>query len=171
MRKIILIGYMGSGKTTIGQLLARKLSLNCVDLDGLIEKKEQKSIKAIFEKGEIHFRKLEHKWFKQLVESDEDLIICTGGGTPCYANNHLLMNREHSISIYLKASLDTLISRLEIEKENRPLIANRSQEELTEYIAKSLFERSYYYHKARLIVQIDHKSPESIVSGILKELD
>lgn len=171
MRKIILIGYMGSGKTTIGHLLAGKLNLNCVDLDDLIEKKEQKSIKAIFEKGEIQFRKLEHQLFQQLIESEEDLIISTGGGTPCYADNHLLMNGENIISIYLKGSIETLMSRLEMEKEHRPLLADRSREALAEYIAISLFERSYYYHKAKLTVLIDHKSPEAIVSEIIKGLD
>jgi shikimate kinase len=170
MRKIILIGYMGSGKSTIAHLLARKMNLNCVDLDNFIEKEAQESIKSIFDKGEIYFRKLEHQLFKKLVENEDDLIISTGGGTPCYANNHSLMNGDNVISIYLKGSIETLSNRLQKEKNHRPLVANLSDTELTEYIAKSLFERSYFYNKATFKVAIDDKSPEAITKEILQWL-
>ncbi|WP_333601200.1 shikimate kinase [Flavobacterium sp.] len=172
MRKIILIGYMGVGKTTIAQLLAEKINWDWVDLDKLIETKAQLSIKEIFEQhGEIYFRKLEHELFKATVENDKTLIISTGGGTPCYANNHLLLNGEQVVSIYLKASIETIFERLKNEKSERPLVANHSEEELKEFIAKNLFDRSYFYIQATHKVEIDGKNPTEIVTDILALLN
>jgi len=171
MQKIILVGYMAVGKTTIAQLLAKKIHFRMVDLDKVIEKKMNLTINQIFElKGEIYFRKLEHELFKEILENNENLIISTGGGTPCYANNHLFLNGENSISIYLKASIDIIFERLRNGKKNRPLVANKSEEELKEFVAKHLFERSYYYNQATCTVLIDNKDPESIVKEILELL-
>lgn len=171
MQKIILVGYMAVGKTTIAQLLAKKIDFRTVDLDKLIEKKMNLSINQIFEmKGEIYFRKMEHELLKEIIDSNESLIISTGGGTPCYANNHLFLNGKNSISIYLKASIDVIFDRLRNEKENRPLVANKSDENLKEFVAKHLFERSYYYNQATFTVLIDNKDPESIVKEILELL-
>ena len=167
MKKIILIGYMASGKTTIAKIVAAKLRFSHVDLDNFIEKEIKSSIENIFrEKGEIYFRKVEHTLFKKLVSSKESLIISTGGGTPCYANNHLFLNGDGVISIYLKASIDLLYDRLIIEKGNRPLVAYKKQEALKEFIAKQLFERSYYYNEATYTITIDGKKPEEIASEI-----
>lgn len=172
MQKIILIGYMGSGKTTIAQYLAKKKNVDWVDLDYLIEKETQISIPLLFEtKGEIYFRTREHQLFKQVLEQEGNLIISAGGGTPCYANNHLLLKGEQVISIYLKGSIDTLYSRLLTEKHKRPLLANLSEVALKEYIAKSLFERSYFYNQATFKLDIDQKSPETITNEILNLLD
>ena len=172
MRKVILIGYMAVGKTTIAKLLSEKIGLKRVDLDNLIEEKTNLSVSEIFEqKGEIYFRKIEHEIFKEIVENDENLIISTGGGTPCYANNHLLLNSKNGISIYLKASIPVIFERLKSAKTNRPLVANQSDEELLEFIAKHLFERSYFYNKATFKVSIDNKNPEIIVSEIMQLLN
>ena len=102
--KIILLGYMGSGKTTIGIQLARKLYLNFTDLDEFIEEKEQKSIKEIFkQKGEIYFRKIEHKYLKQFINENESYVLSLGGGTPCYAGNlDLILKDKKSLSFYLQ---------------------------------------------------------------------
>ncbi len=171
MRKIVLIGYMASGKTTIGKIVAEKLEVTHVDLDNLIEKEAQLSIENIFsEKGEIYFRKIEHTLFKKLFELKESLIISTGGGTPCYSNNHLFLNDEGVVSVYLQASIDLLHDRLLTEKLKRPLVANKSEAELKEFIAKQLFERSYYYNKSTFKISIDNKNPEDIVSEIIKLL-
>jgi shikimate kinase len=172
MQKIILIGYMGSGKTTIAQLLAKEKNMNWIDLDDLIEKETQLSIATLFEtKGEVYFRTIEHQLFKKVVEREENLIISTGGGTPCYANNHLLLKGEHVDSIYLKGSIDTLYQRLINEMNKRPLLANLSEEELKEYIAKSLFERSYFYNHATFKVDINQKTPETITAELLQLLN
>lgn len=167
MQKVVLVGYMGSGKSFISKLVAEKKALSFLELDEMIEKNAQMSIKMIFEKkGELYFRKLEHQLFLQQMESNLSFIISTGGGTPCYFNNHELLQREDCISIYLKASVETLFHRLKNSREGRPLLAGLNDDELNEFIAKHLFERSYFYHQAQNIVVVDDKSPEMIVAEI-----
>ena len=171
MKKIILLGYMGCGKSTIAQKLSGMIATPYVDLDEFIEKKEKMSIKEIFEnQGEIHFRKLEHTYFLELLNSPDEIIIGLGGGTPCYANNHELLIGEGKISIYLKASIETLFNRLAPNKSKRPLIADKSEEEMKEFIAKHLFDRSYYYNHAQHKVNVDGKSIEETVNDILNLL-
>lgn len=168
MDKIILLGYMGCGKSTIADSLSKNIKIPFVDLDKYIEEKTQLTIKAIFEQyGEIYFRKLEHEYFIELLNAPEPLIIGLGGGTPCYANNHELLKGENRQSIYLKASVDTLFNRLSSNKSKRPLIANKSDDELKEFIAIHLFERSYYYNQAQHIVVVDDKTVEETVSDVL----
>ena len=171
MKKIILLGYMGSGKSTIALSLSKSIGLSFVDLDHYIEKRENLSIKSIFEQsGEIYFRKLEHQAFLELLNNNEDLIIGLGGGTPCYANNHELLKGENRTSIYLKASIDTLFNRLLPEKAKRPLIANKTNDEMKEFIAMHLFERSFYYNQAQHTVAVDGFSIKQIVINIEKVL-
>jgi len=166
MQKIILLGYMGSGKSTIAKSLSKIQQLPFVDLDNYIEEKEKMTIKNIFDtKGEIYFRKIEHEAFLELLNDEQDCIIGLGGGTPCYANNHELLIGTHRTSIYLKASIDTLFGRLVLEKAQRPLIANKTDGDMKEFIAMHLFERSYYYNKAQYTVSVD-QSIEKIVEDI-----
>jgi shikimate kinase len=167
MKKIVLVGYMGSGKTKIGQLLAGKLDLPFLDLDFLIENELQKSVMEIFsEEGEVFFRKKEHEIFKKVIQDESSYILSTGGGTPCYANNHLYLQNEDVFSVYLKASIPVLIGRLKNEVSNRPLLKNLNDEETFEYIAKHLFDRNYYYSQCKYTVSVDDKSPEEIVAEI-----
>lgn len=171
MRKIILLGYMGCGKSTIANKLSKTTTIPFVDLDKVIEEKTNLSINQIFEQqGEIYFRKLEHEVFIELLNSPENLIIGLGGGTPCYANNHELLKGVNVFSIYLKASIDTLFGRLVVNKDKRPLIANKNEEEMKEFIAKHLFDRSFYYNHAQHKVVVDNKSVEETVEDILKIL-
>lgn len=171
MQKIILVGYMAVGKTTIAQLLSEKIDFKTVDLDKFIEQKIGLSIDEIFtQKGELYFRKIEHKFFKEILDNDENNIISTGGGTPCYANNHLLLNGKNCVSIYLKASVNVVFERLKYVKKKRPLVANKSEDELKEFIAKHLFERSYFYNYATFKISTDFKTLETIVEDILKVL-
>lgn len=166
-KKIILLGYMGSGKTIIASKLANVLQKKYLDLDVLIENEQNLSINSIFKtKGELYFRKLEHEVFKKLIESDDEFILSLGGGTPCYANNHLLLQNVNVVSIYLKTSVEELYGRLKKNKSNRPLIAEMGEEELKEYIAKHLFDRSFYYHQAKHIISTDDKSIEEVVEEI-----
>lgn len=172
MQKIILVGYMAVGKTTIAQLLSDKTGFKTVDIDELIENKIGLSISEIFEqKGEVFFRKTEHEIFKTVIENSENLIISTGGGTPCYADNHLLLNSKGVVSIYLKASIDTILKRLKSSNTARPLVLNKSDEELQEFVAKHLFERSYFYNQATFKVAVDNKKPEVIIKEILELLN
>ena len=171
MKKIILLGYMGCGKSTIAQKLSGMISTSYIDLDDYIEKKTKMTIKEIFEsKGEIYFRKIEHSYFIELLNSPEEIIIGLGGGTPCYANNHELLIGNNVVSIYLKASIDTLFNRLVANKSKRPLIADKSDEEMKEFIAKHLFDRSFYYNHAQNKVNVDGKSIEETVNDILNLL-
>lgn len=166
-KKIILVGYMGSGKTVVASKLATVLQKTHLDLDSLIENKEKLEVNSIFKtKGELYFRKLEHQVFKSLVESEDEFILSLGGGTPCYANNHLFLKNEDVISIYLKTSVEELHERLLGNKSSRPLIAAMEEEELKEFIAKHLFDRNYYYHQAKHIISTDAKSIDAIVEEI-----
>jgi shikimate kinase len=169
-KKIILLGYMGSGKTIVASKLSNVLKKNHLDLDVLIENEQNLSVNSIFKtKGELYFRKLEHETFKKLIESDDEFILSLGGGTPCYANNHLFLQNEAVVSIYLKTSIEELYRRLNKNKEKRPLISEMGQDELKEFIAKHLFDRSFYYHQAKHIISTDDKSIEEVVEEI-KEL-
>ncbi|WP_313807198.1 shikimate kinase [Flavobacterium sp.] len=171
MRKIILVGYMGSGKTTIGKLLSEKLQLPFFDLDDLIENETQNTISQIFaEQGEIKFRKIEHTVLNQFIDSNDEFVLSLGGGTPCYANNHLLLQRDDVFSVYLKTSISELVSRLQKEKKHRPIIANLSDSEIDEFIAKHLFDRSYFYNQSKTIVSVDGKLPLEIVNEIVEKL-
>ena len=167
MNKIILLGYMGCGKTTIGQKLAVSLNRQFIDLDQYIEQNEKLSIKKLFESNkEIQFRKLEHHYLKELISNPDSFVLSLGGGTPCYANNLLMLQADHITSVYLKASIATLTKRLEDQKDSRPLLANQPDDELAEFIAKHIFERSYFYSHATHTVNIDGKSIETIVQEI-----
>ncbi|WP_297516726.1 shikimate kinase [Flavobacterium sp.] len=171
MFKVVLTGYMGSGKSTVGALLAQQMDCTFVELDFEIEKVAGISIPTLFaEKGELAFRKLEHQSFEQWMQSPNSFVMSTGGGTPCYYNHHEWLQREHVYSVYLKGSVTTLAQRLQSQKVQRPLIQNLPEAELEEYIAKHLFDRSYYYLQSRLTVAIDDKTPEEIVLEIRRWL-
>jgi len=164
--KIALMGYMGSGKSVIGTILADKLGILYTDLDCFIEEKEQLSIAEIFEtKGEIYFRKIEATYLEELLNQSNDAIISLGGGTPCYGNNIRLIEKK-AISFYLNATINTIYERLKGETSKRPLIATVGEENLKEYIAKHLFERTVFYEKANHTILVNNKSMLKIVDEI-----
>ncbi len=168
--KIVLVGYMASGKTSVGKLLAKELEHKFIDLDEYIEVQQEQSIKTIFsEKGEIYFRKVEHKMLKKVLDENDSMILSTGGGTPCYAGNMdvILKNSEHSI--YLQLTVPELVERIRREKEQRPLVQKIADEELPEFIGKHLFERRQFYSQAMHIIDCNDKPLEAVVSAI-KEL-
>jgi len=164
--KIVLLGYMASGKSAVGKALAQKKSMQFIDLDDFIEKKENLSIPEIFEnKGEIYFRIKEGDYLLELLNSEKDMIISLGGGTPCYGNN-LDFIKNNSFSIYLKASIDTIFNRLRDETSQRPLVSTIGKKNLKEYIAKHLFERNPFYEKADTTIAVNDKE----ISEIVEEL-
>jgi shikimate kinase len=168
MKKIILCGYMASGKTTIARLLSVAMEIPYLDLDEVIEKETGKTVSQIFEtEGEIKFRKREHDTLKGLLAVDDDFVIALGGGTPGYANNYLLLQRDDVVSVYLKTSIEGIIVRLKGETAARPLVAGLAPEEMHDFVAKHLFDRSWYYYHAKHIVTTDGKTPELIVNEIL----
>lgn len=170
---LVLIGYMASGKSTFGRILAEKLHYEFIDLDDYIEKNEKSTINDIFKiKGEIHFRKLETLYLKELLDSKKDLVLSLGGGTPCYGSNmELILNEKDVKSIYLKASISTLMARLKNEKSKRPLVANIETDELlAEFIGKHLFERSQFYSRSNVTITTDNKSLKDIMEELVLEL-
>jgi shikimate kinase len=170
--KIILLGYMGSGKSTVGKALAKELSLSFVDLDHAIENEIGVSIRDFFEaSGELKFRRLENEVLKKVLNENNDMILSTGGGTPCYGNNlDLLKSTSNTKVFYLKASIQTLTERLLSEKDTRPLIESIGDNDLPEFIGKHLFERSNFYLQAHHVVDIDQKSVETIAKEIVELL-
>ncbi|MBD3582840.1 shikimate kinase [Flavobacterium selenitireducens] len=171
MKKVLLCGYMGSGKSTIGKKIAQMTGLPFRDLDDIVEQMTGMPISQLFkQKGELYFRKIEHEAFKSAMESHESFVLSLGGGTPAYANNHLMLNGENVVSFYLRACVETLFERLKGESENRPLIAGKANGEMKEHIAKNLFDRSYYYNQSSHAIAIDGKSVAEVAREILQKL-
>ncbi|MDB9724156.1 shikimate kinase [Polaribacter sp.] len=165
--KIILLGYMASGKSTIGKEISKKLFMNFIDLDAYIVKRENQSISDIFKvKGEIHFRGLENRYLKELLNADTDFVLSLGGGTPCYGDNMALILASGAKSAYIKASIPTLVARLTAEKSSRPLIANLADDKIPEFVAKHLFERRFFYEQANIILPTDGQSIIEITTAL-----
>lgn len=155
MRNVFLVGYMGVGKTTIGKLLSVELGMEFIDLDKYIEKRYRTSIKELFnKKGEDGFRKIEREMLRE-VATFQNVLISTGGGAPCFYDNMDLMNKT-GITVYIKSSVDQLVSRLLASKNVRPLIKNKSPEELKEFVKQHLALRQAYYSKAMIHYENEH---------------
>lgn len=154
MKRVFLIGYMGVGKTTIGKLLSRELDVEFIDLDKFIENRYRTTIEEIFsEEGEGKFRIIEREMLHE-VASFQNVLISTGGGTPCFFDNMEVMNRQ-GITVYVKATVDQLVSRLLASKNVRPIIHNKSPEELKRFVTEHLAQRKNYYTKAKLTYQTE----------------
>ncbi|MCF6295927.1 MAG: shikimate kinase [Flavobacteriaceae bacterium] len=170
---IVLLGYMASGKTTIGRVLAKNLGYKFIDLDDIIEDGEKNSIQEIFKlKGEIYFRKRESFYLNKVLSNNDKIVLSLGGGTPCYSNNiNFLKDSKNITTIFLKSSIETIVKRLKNEKHTRPLISQIETEELLqEYIGKHLFERIPFYNQADLTVSTDDKTIKEIVETIIFNL-
>ena len=169
--KVVLLGYMGCGKSVIGAFLSEKLQVPFYDLDREIEKLTKKSITDLFQtKGEIYFRKLENEVLKSILEKKETFVLSLGGGTPCYFNNYELLQKNDVISFYLKASVTNLVKRLSNETAKRPILLGFNAAELTDFINKHLFDRSFYYHQVKHIIHVDDKSIAEISDEIIEKL-
>lgn len=162
---------MASGKTTIAKLLSQAVGLEYTDLDEEIERRAGKSIPGLFlSEGELKFRRREHDILKSIVESEAGFVLSLGGGTPCYANNHLYLQKEDVVSIYLKTGIKELARRITAQGKPRPLVDGLKGEELEEFIAKHLFDRSYYYHQAKHVITTDNETLEDMVNEIVSLL-
>ena len=158
---------MGSGKSHIAKSLSSVLNFTLIDLDKEIISRQKRPISEIFEKkGEIFFRKLEREVLEELLANGENMILSLGGGTPVYYNNIDVIN-DRSESIYLRANISTLTERLIPNKTKRPLIARINDDDLPEFIAKHLFERSPYYSKCKYTIVTDNKTAEEVVAEII----
>ncbi len=153
MKRIILIGYMGAGKTTIGKALAKELNIQFYDLDWYIESRMRKKVSQIFaERGEEGFRQIEHNMLHEVAEF-EDVIVSCGGGTPCFFDNMDYMNGQGQV-VYLKALPEVLYDHLMMGKGDRPLIKGKSPEELLAFIREQLEYREPFYSKARYTLDV-----------------
>ncbi|MBL4707096.1 MAG: shikimate kinase [Flavobacteriales bacterium] len=162
---IILIGFMASGKSSLGKKLARKLNLRFTDLDTEIEKREGISITEIFKnKGEAYFRALETEILQEVLQN-KDHVIALGGGAVCHSNNIDLVN-GFGLSIYLKKSNAQLLGRLRQNKEERPLVADLNDVELKSLIQEKMNERAVFYEQAHLIIEEDKPKISDLLERI-----
>jgi shikimate kinase len=167
---IILIGFMGAGKTTVGKLLADSLGMPFIDSDEWIAQQEQMPIATIFEtKGEAYFRASERAFCKQL-SNEEPAVISVGGGLPCFGDNIMVLNGL-GLVIYINTSLQTLTQRLKNDRENRPLLRDLKDEELFRYAEDLIAQRKVFYKMAQLIVPNESNKPNDVVEKIKKELN
>ncbi len=154
MIRVILIGFMGAGKTTVGKALGKALGVTFYDLDWYIETRMRKTVKQIFdEQGEEGFRKMEHNMLHEVAEF-ENVVISCGGGTPCFYDNMDYLNQQGD-TVYLKASPEVLYKHLKMAKGVRPLLLNKTPEEVQVYIREELNRREQFYGKAKHILDID----------------
>ncbi len=174
MKRLFLIGYMGSGKTTLGRALSVATGLAFVDLDWAIEQRYHKTIPQIFsEVGEDGFREIEQRMLHEVGEYEDTIISC-GGGTPCHFDNMDFMN-AHGITVWLDASEKALFRRLRVAKQQRPIIRNKDDEQLKSFITEALEQREPFYKQATIRFRADeledaHQIKES-VAALRKQLN
>lgn len=151
-KNIYLLGFMGSGKTTVGQGLAKALDYAWEDLDKIIAIRNERSVRDIFQTyGEAFFRKEEASVLRNTALENKKVISC-GGGTPCFHHNMRWIN-EHGLSIFLNVAPEILYQRLRKGKEARPLLQGKSPEELMQFIRNKLAERRDYYEQAHIVIE------------------
>ena len=151
---IFLIGFMGSGKSTAGRMLADKLEYDFADLDLLIEEREGMAITEIFAlKGEDYFRRAETEVLESLFGL-EKLVVACGGGTACFHDNMQKM-KSSGITLYLKVSPALLAKRLEVQHSSRPLVAGMQGDRLKNHIRKLLAGREGWYRQSDIIYDAD----------------
>ncbi|OFY92327.1 MAG: hypothetical protein A3K10_13360 [Bacteroidetes bacterium RIFCSPLOWO2_12_FULL_31_6] len=162
--KIFLLGFMGSGKTTLGEKLANRIHQKFIDLDAEIEKQTKKSIAELFEnKGEAYFRKIEKEVLEKFCADKENFVMALGGGTPCFYNNMELINQS-GVSIYINYNAGILASRLKNAKIVRPLVEGKSEEELKLYIENTLLERAIFYTQSQFTINKDNIKVEDVLA-------
>lgn len=153
------------GKSTIGKKLARRLNYRFTDTDKLIENKYQLSVEQIFEKyGEEVFRQFE-KEILQTLDSEDDIVVATGGGLPCFGDN-MKKIKSSGYVIYLNMHPYSILSRHKKSKRPRPLLQGKTDEELRDFLKESLKKRDFYYRQADLIVRAENIKVEEIVAKI-----
>lgn len=161
-----IIGYMGAGKSSVGREVARRTGIRFVDMDREVEKMHGATVAEIFAReGERVFRKSERTVLEQLTEEQEDVVVSSGGGTPCQGDNMELMNRAGK-TIYMKLSPEKLVSRLKPGQDRRPILAGMDSERMLEFIREALPVREPCYMRASMIVDCDALSDDSIVRHI-----
>lgn len=169
---IFLVGYMGSGKTTLGRMLAARTGRTFVDADELLEAAEGMTCAEIMkQKGETYFRLAERKTLRHIVQDYPTAIVGAGGGMPCFHNNMQTMNR-HGMTIYLKWAVEDLASRLEqTDIATRPMLRGKSSHELRGHIARQLSEREPFYSQATKTLDCDNQNDYVLLDKLMQLLD
>lgn len=166
---IYLIGFMGCGKSSVGMALAQSLGCDFVDTDHLIEMQQGVSISAIFAaQGEAAFREMERRTLTE-VQTFKNAIVSTGGGLPCY-NDCMDVMLAGGCVVYLKTSPQELSRRLICSKTVRPLLRDKTQEKLHQYITEELRRREFFYGRAHAIIQTDGTQVDELVRAIQKKM-
>ena len=164
--KIYLIGFMGSGKSTLGRKIARALNYDFYDLDNYIESITGVSVSAMFlQQGEKYFRTLETQYLKDFNDK-KYIVLATGGGTPCFHNNLKTM-LEHGCCVYIKMSEATLYQRLYKANPKRPLLLGKTEDELRDFIHQTLMQREEIYMQSHIIIDGINMGRASLI-GVLK---
>jgi shikimate kinase len=164
---LYLVGYMGSGKSSVGKRLANRLDMKFTDLDTMIEDYANAPITQIFdESGEESFRSLENHMLNKVLQMD-GLVVATGGGTPCHSENMPKM-LEHGLVVYLNLPVHKLIKRVKQGNQTRPLIINKSDEELKSYVEEHFEQRRPTYELAHQVVNADRVNAQ-MLDGIKNE--
>ncbi len=159
---IFLIGFMGAGKSTVGEKLSQKLEYLFLDTDVLVEQREQKSIADIVaNNGEQAFREIEHRLLKELSGSIENTVVACGGGMPCYFDNIGVM-KKNGIVIYLQVSKELLVRRLNKNSERRFLLKDKNNYEIAQFITAKILEREVFYHQADYIIDNNGVAEQSV---------
>ena len=149
---IFLCGFMGAGKSTVGELLAKELSYSFIDLDNLIEATHHQPISELFNKqGEAAFRNIETNTLEACIKNNSNAVIALGGGTPCFHNNIDLLKKSGCL-VYLKNDTNVLFARLKEQQMQRPLIQNKDPDELLKFIEELLNQREPYYKQAHISI-------------------
>jgi shikimate kinase len=158
---------MGSGKTTIGRRLSNRLKFDFLDLDSQIEKHEKRTVDEIFsQSGEAYFREIEHICLKEISSTEKNLVISTGGGTPCFFDNLNIINQSGK-SVYLQMHPHSLANRIEYSKRERPLLKGMTEEEIEHFIETKLIEREKYYLQATVIIKGESLDIDELVKILI----
>lgn len=163
---------MGSGKSTLGKILAREKNMNFIDFDEYLEEKEGKRIADLFkEKGEIYFRKQEACYLQELLDGFDNTIISLGGGTPCYGDAMQRIKAAEGTSVYINVKVEELTNRLSSQRDHRPVLKHQdTPEKLEEFVRKHLFERSFYYNQADLKIRVEGHTVAQLISELDEKL-
>ena len=170
---VILLGYMGCGKTKIGRRLSQKLNLNFIDLDHEIELFYSKPIAELFKDlGEVRFREIEREMLIKILDFEDCFVLSLGGGTPCYYDNMEMIQKKTNFSFYINLSSKVLARRLFSRKSTRPLISSvLNEKEMLSFINKHLFERNLFYTKAKHTVNCNKRDVNKICQSIIEVLE
>lgn len=158
---------MGAGKSYWGLRMGQLASLPFIDLDQAIEESTHKSISQLFEEnGEEGFRQTESDRLHHWVESEKNLVMACGGGTPCFLNNMEYMKSKGTV-VWLHPPIEILLNRISSEQKKRPLVSSLQGEQLRQFIINKMAERRIYYEQAHITVTEDSVDIPSLLKKII----